>query len=109
MAVGIECPAVGGQPLECLKALVGEARPRPVALVGDRDQTAVEHALDGGSELRSALVRSRCPALDVEALGDAGGLPEPGHELAANYFAFGAGQLEVVGHFRSGGGVSVRL
>ena len=77
MPVGVEGPAVGGEPLERLKPLGGEVRPGPVALAGDGDQAAVEHALDGGGDLRSALVRPSCPTLDQEALADAGGLADP--------------------------------
>ena len=98
MSIGIERPAVSGQSLERLKPLFGEVRPGPIPFVGDGDQAASEHALDGGGELRPALVWPRHPALDVEALGDTDGLPAPGQELAADQFALGGGQLKVIGH-----------
>ena len=56
------------------------------------------------------LFGARRPALDEEALVDAGGLPEPGYELAANHLALRAAQLEVViGHFGSAAGLPFRV
>ncbi len=47
------------------------------------------------------LVRPGHRALDQETLADAGGLAEPGHEVAADHLALGGGQLKVIAHVGS--------